>query len=258
MYRKGLLTAGFVSAALMAGPVLAADMPAPVEPAPPPAPVAPAPVFYDWSGFYAGLHAGYAWGDRDIVTSGFPTDPDPTSFSYDSDGWLLGGQVGFNAQVNQWVFGVEGDLAWSGVDGGFGVTTHPPLLRGWGAGETHDMKWLGTLRGRLGVAFDSFLLYGTGGLAFAKIDGTGLVTDDDGTLHAATDSNTHTGWTIGAGVEAGLTQNLSVKVEYLFVDLGSKNYHYAIPTGAGGPVTVNADHQHHVIRGGLNWRFGLY
>lgn len=243
----------FGAALLLAGPALAADMPAPAPmPEPVPAP-APAPVYYNWSGFYAGVQGGYAWGDRDITVPGFPAPPAARKFSYDSDGWLLGGQVGVNWQMGQWVLGAEADLAWTGVDGR--LTPAAAALPGnvTGASESHDMKWLGTLRGRLGFAVDSFLFYGTGGLAFAKIDGT-AVFRTGGTTFGASDSNTHTGWTLGAGVEAGLTENISVKAEYLYVDLGSKNYHYAF--GGGMPTTtVNADHQHHVVRAGLNYRF---
>jgi outer membrane immunogenic protein len=250
MYPKSLVTAGFVSAALLAGPALAADMPVP-EPTPPAPAPAPAPVYYDWSGVYGGVHGGYAWGDRDLSLTNVP--PAVTSFSYDSDGWLLGGQLGVNWQVDNWVLGVEGDIAWSGVDGSMTLGT-PPLPGGWAAHESHDMKWLSTLRARVGFAADSILFYGTGGIAFAEYDSTAWFAPPAGPNFVASDSNTHTGWTLGAGIEAGLTENLSLKAEYLYVDFGSKNYTYAFAPPA--PVTtVSADHQHHIVRAGLNYRF---
>lgn len=253
MFKRSLSSGAALAAfALAAGPALAADMPRGPAPAAPSA-FAPAPAFYNWSGAYVGLQGGYGWGKRHARVPAFP--PAGRKFSYDSSGWLFGATAGVNAQFDQIVVGIEGDLAWAGLDGRLSLPggALPGGLTG--ASESHDMKWLGTLRARAGFALDTILLYGTGGFAFAKIDGHAAFRPGGGPTFVAKDSNTHTGWTLGAGIEASLTDSLSVKTEYLYVDLNKKNYGYAF--APGGPTTVvSADHHSHIVRAGVNWRFG--
>lgn len=193
---------------------------------------APAPVFYDWTGVYGGLHAGYFWGD---IGNDFG--------SLDLDGFMAGGQIGANWQFDQFVFGVEADLSWVDGDETF---TDP------GVGTlSAELNWLGTIRGRAGIAIDRFLVYGTGGVAFGGVDMSlvgvgpfaGIVADDDQTM---------VGWTVGAGVEAAMTENLSVKLEYLYVDLGDEDFfNIAAPVGS-------FDVDGHIVRAGLNYRFNLF
>ncbi len=143
---------------------------------------------YDWSGFYAGLHAGYAWAGRDWDPDG---GDDDGAFEYDMRGALAGAQIGYNWQINNFVFGVEADAAWSDARdtvsefGGF-VTAEA------------EMRWLATVRGRVGYAWDRFLVYGTGGAAFAGVDTEVNFLFGGGDSASAT----HTGWAAGLGVEA--------------------------------------------------------
>lgn len=224
----------FVAAAGLAGfgtAASAADMGRPVYKA------APAPVahVYNWTGFYLGGHAGYAWGNKDwadVVTG-------PFSVGHDVDGFLLGGQVGFNYQINSLVLGIEGDIAWTGADGG---TTTARF-----GGETYnaDMNWIGTLTGRVGFAFANWMIYGKGGFAWADED---LAYTRAG--FAASGSDTRTGWTIGAGVEYGLTDAWSVKLEYNYLDFGSRTVTFS-------PIDVfDVDQQIHTVKLGVNYRFG--
>ena len=213
---KLLLTAGVSTLALIAGlaSVQAADIQQrPVVKA---APVMMAPVF-TWTGPYVGINGGYGWGE---------------SRSFDIDGGLLGVTAGYNWQMNQIVFGVEGDLSWSGISGRGGC--------GAGTTCTVDNDWLGTARGRIGWAAGQFMPYVTGGLAFGNIEArrTGF---------GRTES-TEIGYALGAGVEAALWGPVSAKIEYLFVDLGSGD---RIPGPGGG----RADFQTSIIRAGLNYRF---
>jgi outer membrane immunogenic protein len=186
-------------------------------------PVAQAPVeamvqdaSFDWTGFYVGAFGGYGWGETDAGAFG----------SSDLEGPLAGGTVGYNHQIDQFVVGIEADGGWSGIDNEDDNLTNDTSI-----------DWLTTVRGRVGFAMDSFLIYGTGGAAIGEVsfDPAGPVGED---------SDTRIGWTAGGGVEAALTDNISVKAEYLYVDLGEEEIN-------GTDVDVNA----HTVRGGINYRF---
>jgi len=189
--------------------------------------VAPVP-FYNWGGFYLGVNGGGGWGSSSHTDSNFGI----STGDFGVSGGLVGGTLGYNYQAGNWVLGMESDLDWAKVVGNSG--TFAP-----GVNYNSYLQWLGTVRGRVGIAYDRFLPYVTGGLAVGDVKGTinGPVT--------MSGVNTDTGWTVGAGVEYGITPSLSVKAEYLYVDLG-----------ASAPVPGdNVDLKSHVVRGGLNWRF---
>lgn len=194
-------------------------------------PVIPAPVvtLYDWSGAYVGVQLGYGWADIDrINTGGFAN-------SFDADGFLGGIHVGANFQSGAWVYGLEGDIEYSGIDGddaGVGGTV-----------DTIDINWMGSLRGRVGYAWDRLLIYGTAGLAFADVeaDAGGLVSD----------SQTHIGWTVGAGAEYAFTDNWTTRLEYRYVDLGDQDYALAPPA----VLDANYDIKVHTVRVGLTYKF---
>jgi outer membrane immunogenic protein len=189
--------------------------------------VAPAPLQqvyvapFTWTGAYVGINGGYGWGKSNF-SAPFP------SGSFDTSGGLVGGTLGYNWQVNQIVFGVEGDIdaSWikgSGICGGLSCQT--------------KNTWLGTVRGRLGYAVDRFMPYVTGGLAVGDINNTitGLGNANE----------TKAGWTAGAGVEYAFNGPWSVKAEYLYVDLGR-----------GGAIGgSDAKFQTNIVRAGLNYRF---
>lgn len=190
---------------------------------------------HDWNGAYVGVFGGYGWGDADWGTGWNLTVP--------LDGWLLGGTVGANFQSDNLVFGVEGDLAWSDIGG---VTDCPnPNFD-----CTTDINWLGTLRGRVGFAADAALIYATAGLAIAGVENA-----DDDTTNAAppfVSSNTYVGWTAGAGVEFAVSDNMTVKAEYLYVDLGEQTITAAdMNVGADSTVGITA----HTAKVGLNFAF---
>jgi outer membrane immunogenic protein len=191
MKRLLLSGAAAIAALVIAAPAYAADMPsrrAPVYKA------APLPIF-NWTGFYAGLHAGYGWGD---------------SSGLDPDGGFGGGQIGYNWQFSpNWVWGVEADV--SGADlsdrvAGIGVKTNV----------------FGTARVRLGYTVDRMMVYGTGGFAWA---------DTKNWAGGSSDKQANYGWTIGAGLEYAFAPNWSTKLEYLYADYGRDDYN--IPGGNG-------------------------
>ena len=205
--------AGLLAVA-MALPSLAADLrPAPVFKGP----AFVAPVF-TWTGFYVGINAGYGFGRSDW-------DPAPGSFN--TDGFLVGGTLGYNLQTGSYVWGIEADLDYTNMKGSTaGVETRVP--------------WFGTVRGRIGYAFDRFMPYITGGLAAGQIKmNTG----------AGTDKETRYGWTLGAGIEWAFLGNWSAKFEYLYADLGKADCGVAACAGTDVSFTTN------IVRGGLNYRF---
>ena len=109
-------------------------------------------LYYNWTGFYAGINAGYGWGTSDW---------DLSSRSKRAQGFLVGGTLGYNYQTGSFVWGIEGDIAWSDVKGSSTAASASTC-------ETAN-RWLGTTRGRLGYAFDRFLPYITGGAAFGSV-----------------------------------------------------------------------------------------
>jgi outer membrane immunogenic protein len=215
-----LTLAGSISA------VAAADvLPAPAPSAPPvyrPPPVTPA---YNWSGFYVGAMGGYGWS---------------TSQGNDFKGGFAGGTVGANAQFQNFVVGVETEGAWSNI--GQSATAFFGLLT-----AKDQVQAFGSVTGRLGLAVDSLLIYGKGGYAFAanniRITGPGGFVSD---------TQFHNGYTVGGGIEYGVTPNVSIKGEYLFAHYLSQNYFASIapPGVASGALDV------HTVKLGVNYRFG--
>ncbi len=242
-----LLAAGLVVSATAAQ---AADKPikAPVYKAP--VYKAPPVVTYDWSGFYIGAHAGGAWGDTTSTgTAGAPFDDVVgTAVNVRPGGWMAGIQLGYNWQVDRYVFGIEGDLGYLGLKS--------DMLVGRG-GTNSDFAsvhygWYGVLAGRAGYAFDTTLLYAKGGLALARISNE--VSDLDSGVIDATDftsvSGVRAGWAIGAGLEYALSRQWTMKAEYLYMDFGTRT-----SANLDGD-TYEHDNTVHTAKLGLNYRFG--
>ena len=119
--RRGLLAlVGLAGAAMFSGAAMAADISRPVYKAPP---AGALPVTYDWTGFYIGGHVGYGWADKDW------RDAFGLATTHKADGFLGGGQVGFNYQINQFVLGVEGDVSWANLKGGSRRSSRPSAPR---------------------------------------------------------------------------------------------------------------------------------
>lgn len=212
----------------------AADLPAK-------APISRAPIIapaYNWSGFYVGAHVGAGWGTKDWTAVGVA----PLG-SHDINGWLAGGQVGYNQQVGAWVIGVEVDASWTNLDGG-----HIDAV--FVGNNTTEVESLGTVTGRIGHTWDRALLYVKGGGAWVR-DVYTIV--GGGGFYAQT-SDTNWGWTIGAGLEYGLSPNWSMKLEYNYLDFGVERINFT-PT-VGAPFARDVDQQIHLVKFGINYRFG--
>jgi len=232
-------------------PALAADLPmhAPVVTKAPP-PVA-APVF-NWTGPYAGLHAGYGWGSGDhaVTLDGFLFLV-PDGLPVDIDGWSAGGQIGYNWQSGNYVFGIEADISWADIEG-FSYTVPDD------DGYETKVDWFGTVRGRLGYAVDRGLGYITGGLAYGRIKAEmgdiDLNLNFDPSTGTARDSGTKYGWTAGAGVEYAFAPNWTARIEYLYVDLGKFEFN-GTASNNGNPVRADIKTNFHLVRGGVNLRW---
>ena len=195
-------------AALIATPAAAADLYYGKAPA-----FAAAPFnAYNWNGAYVGVNLGYQWGKVTNWAGGSP------------GGVMGGGQIGYNWQFGQSVFGLEADLQGSAAEDTF-------------APYKFANPWFGTVRGRAGYAMNNVLIYLTGGLAY----GGGRIE-----LPGISETQTHIGWTLGGGVEVGLTPHWTAKAEYLYVRLDDRGY---VLTGVNNGFSSN------VFRLGVNYRF---
>jgi|ERR1041385_6354371 len=259
---------GSVAALAMISAASAADLP---YKAPPPAPVM-APV-WNWSGFYIGINGGYSWGrsSRDLnffnPLNGV-TIATGTGGGRDLNGGLFGGQVGYNWQASNWVFGLEADAQWTGQRGSTTVLCpvagcFPTVVPGGTVASLEDkLQWFATFRGRVGVTVTpSVLLYATGGGAWGEVQSTlglgGFTATGIPVTVAGTTSTDRFGWTVGAGIEAMFSPNWSAKIEYLYLDMGSISNSVVLPTAAGFPLGANVTSRitDNIIRAGINYHF---
>jgi outer membrane immunogenic protein len=207
------------------------------------------PVAYTWSGCYLGIEGGGNWGhgSETGVTTNPATNGQPINNGVNLSGGLVGGTIGCNYQVGNWVFSIENDLSWTNKSGS--AQDIPPFDVQ--ATNAISERWVDTLRGRVGVAWDRLLVYGTGGAAFANI-----AVNVCAPIACVGDSQSRTGWTAGAGVEYALWQNLSLKLEYLHADFGTAGYiNPAVRIANLNFVTRDIRVTDDIVRAGLNWRF---
>jgi outer membrane immunogenic protein len=243
---KRILFAGAV-ALIATSPALAADLPAVAPPQAPAVYAPPVAPVYNWGGLYIGINGGYGFGNSDWnATPGFGGGATGTG-NFDIDGELAGGTIGANFQSGQIVFGVEADGDWTNITGSSssGDCT--------GATCQTSNDWLTTFRGRLGYAFDRVLVYGTGGGAVGDVKSSLSVPGFTG----VSSSSTEFGWTAGAGVEVGITENITAKVEYLYMDLS--NGTLACPAGTcGAALSIPVQFDASLVRAGLNFKFNPF
>jgi len=229
----GLSAAGLGALALvsMAGAANAADLGRRHE-----MPVKAEPAFaaYNWTGWYVGINGGAGF-DRSRWSNAVGSN------SFNTSGGVVGGTIGYNYQMGSTVFGLEGDLDWSGIRGNTGpggacLTT--------GCSTRND--WLGTARGRIGYAFNRFMPYVTGGAAFGDIKASA-----DG---LSGNTTTRLGYALGAGGELAIAGPWTAKLEYLYVDLGKAS----CPAGncaAVGAGSTDVSFHSNLVRAGINYRF---
>lgn len=292
MLGKTVLFVGLISAA---GSAFAADLPVAQRNYLPTMAAAP----FTWTGFYAGLNAGAAFDrqSRSLTSAGFVPGALPNPIIYDGgsagrDAGFTGGlQAGYNMQFGQFVAGIEADINYIGRSRGANGVFPAPVDRGGGfdnqtdftLSRTNGGSWFGTARGRLGYAFDRALIYATGGLAFSGKRGISVQQRDyfenctpiggacpaNGTFGvdpirnlASSGNKSNFGWALGAGGEYAITNNISLKLEYLHVDFGRTSQTFtslaSVTTAtmqAGNTITVRNNNKFDLVRTGLNFRF---
>lgn len=268
---------GTVAALVMgASAAMAADLPVKARPIP--------VEVWNWTGFYIGGNVGYSWGrSRNDVTyfnpvTGAVIAPPAgsvTSASFNLNGGVAGGQIGYNWQSGpNWVWGLEADWQWSRERGSTaflcaatviggpclpGLTFLPAGALGTGVAMDQSIEWFGTLRARAGMLLSpSVYAYVTGGLAYGSVK-TGLAIASftpNGTVVGAlgSTSTTHAGWTVGAGIEALFARDWSAKLEYLYIDLGTFDNTIALVTPSIA-ATVRSRVTDNVFRFGINYHF---
>jgi outer membrane immunogenic protein len=213
---------------------------------------------YNWTGFYAGLNVGAAINNSKYTgtpSSGLaPLSPFISdSAGLNSTGVTGGAQLGYNFQSGCFVYGLETDF--NGNSTSESTTVTNPLLVPLTHAITQNFDFFGTLRGRLGYTpVDRLLVYATGGLAYGNVSSSSTVTVIGLPLYGSA-SDFQAGWTVGGGAEYALTKCLTVRLEYLYVDLGSMNYTCTTPLTSVLSYSTQLDTTEHVIRMGVNYKF---
>jgi outer membrane immunogenic protein len=222
---KGLLFGGLI-AVLVAGSAVAADMPVKA----PPMVVAPT-----WTGTYVGFNAGYGWAQSNHTNPAIGV----TTGDFNLHGGLAGVTYGGNWQAGHVVLGFESDLDWAHINGvgGVGVVC--------GVGCFTNTKWLSTERMRAGWDFNGWLVYGTAGAAFGRVQ---ALVGSTACVPGTCIEKTRAGWTAGVGVETMFWQNWSAKLEYLHYDLGT-DVMLATP--------ISVQERGDIVRFGINYHFDM-
>jgi outer membrane immunogenic protein len=244
---------------------------------------APAPIFvpppFTWTGFYVGLNAGGIWPsgsrnasilDTNPATAAFVTAGFPGGLGSQSAGFLGGGQAGYNWQTGAFVLGVETDFDGSTLSKKFN-NVGSPFAAATGLGGDfltvngkNSLTWLGTTRARLGFVAtpdNRLMIYATGGVAYGGGNSQFSVFDaTHGAIFSGTPSSSRVGWVIGGGAEYAVTNNITIKGEYLYADLGSTNFNttqniaattFFPGVSATGKIAWNAS----IFRAGVNYKF---
>jgi opacity protein-like surface antigen len=241
MNRSALIIASIACLTVTAAPAGAGDVAGSRH-------VAAAKSAYNWTGFYAGVHAGYGLGNTDFGNSDFG------ALDIQGKGGIGGIQLGYNQQVGNILFGIEGDFSFAGVKGERSITNAPVTIT-----QNSKIKWLSTLTGRAGLTNGPWLTYAKAGLAWAKLDYGYLVTvTAPAETMAMSTSEKRSGWIVGAGVEYALANQWSVRGEYNFINFADRSF---IATGADslfGPTQTNghAMQNLHLVKLGLNYQLG--
>ena len=268
--RKFAITAavGLVGISLVTAGANAADL----RRRPAPAPYVP-PLF-TWTGFYAGINAGYGFGnDNNATTVGqvainnatVAAGARPANVGLRPEGFIGGGQIGYNLQTGAWVTGIETDIQYTDFkDNVNAVTTSLVAFPGVRYNFfDQKLEYLGTLRGRLGYAWDRTLIYGTGGLAYGAVKTSanffGPLPGNVLQFTGGHDS-TEVGYAVGGGIEQAFWQNVSLRAEYLYYNLGDTSVNVNVIPGSGGVGTgyvTTFKNEGHIVRGALNFKFGM-
>jgi opacity protein-like surface antigen len=225
----------------------------------------PAVVIFRWTGVYLGVHAGGGTGYKYESALDFPYGPGvhfvPLPATVHPRGWLAGGTLGANYQVDSFVIGIEGQASWTNMRGSADcpMLVSPPQLSTPSAGAancTVKLDALGTIAARLGWAFDRLLIYGKGGAAWTNDGWQMLAVMTDKQLLFST-NELRWGWMAGVGVEYAFTDNWSAKLEYNHMDLGMDSLRYTDTLTGNAYIDANFKQRLDIVKFGVNYRFGV-
>jgi outer membrane immunogenic protein len=242
MFRKLFISAAAVVA--LGGTAFAADLPARSEP---PVYVPPPPPIFTWTGFYIGGQIGYQWGNNSFGTP-FPINAAglvPGMSSNTLNGVVGGAHIGYNYQISQFVIGIEADVDGTGV--------HRSSVDPTGTlAASSSIPVEGSIRGRVGYAWDRVLFYGTGGLAIGDLHSslTNVTTGATDTFNA-----TRIGWTAGGGIEYAVTNNWLLRAEYRYSNYGTISNVDVNGVFFGGPFTLHRHETDNAVRVGFSYLF---
>lgn len=245
----------------------AADMPVKAPPM--------APAVFDWTGWYVGGNVGYGWGgstDNDFAL----TDPVGHYTTYAALGGLQypsvspngavgGGQIGYNLQTGNWVWGAVADFQFSGMTAS-NTAAVPRISFPFGLGteiffpqnqsDSAKIEWFGTVRGRIGYAFNNFLPYISGGLAYGRTSSTlNLFIPASGFVTSGQSSTTRAGGALGAGFDYALNNKWSVGIDYLYMDLGHDTVSATLDAATGAVLAMNQHFTANILRAVANYKF---
>jgi outer membrane immunogenic protein len=201
---------------------------------------------FSWTGFYIGGHGGGVWSDVDFRHNGYTYYNGAYHDTLENDGFIAGGQFGYNLQSGNVVYGIEVDLGVIGLDGrkDHGYLVEAKASPSYYNRYSSSDSFYGDITGRLGYAFDRTLVYVKGGAAFIEPDfkcaNNVWRYEDDDTLW---------GWTVGGGIEHMFRPNWSLKVEY-------RHFEFEDVTLTGKYGDVRFDATADAVTGGINYHFG--
>ena len=225
-----------------------------------------------WAGLYLGAHGGFGWADTDYPGANpYVAPPAPCGNAFgpgqdcgpprpDLKGGLVGGQIGYNFQVHQVVFGAEADISFTHMEE---MTRDGNYLT-----QNHEIERLGSVRGRLGYSFGHFLPYATAGWAWGDMSFNQTCPQPDAVAfghcrpaagfapYNITKDETETGWVYGGGVEWMIAQNWSLRGEYLRYDFDEQDYNLGLTPSGKDLGTKTLEHDVDVVRFAVNYRFG--
>ncbi|HMA74579.1 MAG TPA: outer membrane protein [Xanthobacteraceae bacterium] len=233
-------------ASVVAGPALAADLPVKAPRAAPLAPV------FSWTGWYIGANAGFGWGastETTVFTNyGFDVVGGPFP-NLTPKGFIGGGQIGYDWQATNWVFGLVADFQGADIKDSVTIIT-PDATKS----LSEKLDFLGTVRARLGWAANNWLFYGSGGFAYGDVQSALSFSElPPCACVTASTSETRVGWAAGGGINYAFTPNWIVGVDYLHYDLG----HTSISATAadGNFLTISQKVAGDIVRGVINYKF---
>lgn len=241
------------------------------------------PDSFSWTGSYIGLNAGFAWNsskhirDAEYHANGIFDSEDNNS----KNSITGGGQIGYNYQIDNIILGIEADLNFANLQKEYTAKVTTTTTRDpnyiynyeYNMQDKNKIEWFGTIRPRLGFTpTERLMVYATGGLAYGKVKSSGGTgwkeygywwggPDDDydfdrsGSWFSGSSSKVQWGWTIGAGAEYAITEKLSLKGEFLYVDLGKKSHSVINPGNRNELITWKNSAKFNTVRVGVNYRF---